>query len=204
MANEQFVVSQIAALSVTDLLASHGIKAAIKWPNDIYVNDEKICGILIENTVCGKYLSSSIIGIGLNINQRNFDVNIPNPTSMAICKPQSQGNEENIFCIRTILEELMEIFVSYKERFLNITGGYSRLDKLYQSQLWKRDVVSDFIDNTVSPPAAMQGTIRGVSPIGTLIIETKEGELREFAFKEISYQIRAPKIMEPMRTIVEP
>ena len=85
-ARDQFVLNEIASLSVVDFLSQHGIPARIKWPNDIYVGSKKICGILIENSLRGSEVSSSIIGIGLNINQRNFNVKLPNPTSMILEK----------------------------------------------------------------------------------------------------------------------
>ena len=143
-AYDQFVISQIASISVVDLLAAHEIQARIKWPNDIYVGDKKICGILIENTVKGKWLSSSIIGIGLNVNQRNFDVNLPNPTSMSLCSEEVQSP----FDLKDLLEEFMDVFTGYLDRFCHITGGYNRLGRLYRSQLWRLDQAAEFIDMT--------------------------------------------------------
>ena len=143
-AYDQFVISQIASISVVDLLAAHEIQARIKWPNDIYVGDKKICGILIENTVKGKWLSSSIIGIGLNVNQRNFDVNLPNPTSMSLCSEEVQPP----FDLKDLLEEFMDFFTGYLDRFCHITGGYNRLGRLYHAQLWRLDQPADFIDMT--------------------------------------------------------
>lgn len=134
-AYDQQVISQITSLALVDLLAAHEIEAKIKWPNDIYVGNKKICGILIENTVLGKWMTSSIIGIGLNVNQRNFDAKLPNPTSMVLC---SDGNEED-FDIEDLLDEFMGIFIEYINRFCHITGGYNRLDKLYTSQLLKKE-----------------------------------------------------------------
>lgn len=130
-AHDQIVISQITALSVVDLLAAHDIEAKIKWPNDIYVGDKKICGILIEHSVCGKWLTSSIIGIGLNVNQRNFDVILPNPISMVLL---SKDSEEN-FDLKELLDEFMDIFTGYVDRFCHITGGYNRLERLYKAQL---------------------------------------------------------------------
>ena len=66
---DQSVISEITALSVVDFLAAHGIETKIKWPNDIYAGDRKICGILIEHSVRNGLLSSSISGIGLNVNR---------------------------------------------------------------------------------------------------------------------------------------
>ena len=130
-AHDQIVISQITALSIVDLLAAHDIEAKIKWPNDIYVGDKKICGILIEHSVCGKWLTSSIIGIGLNVNQRNFDVNLSNPISMVLL---SKDSEEN-FDLKELLVEFMDIFTGYVDRFCHITGGYNRLERLYKAQL---------------------------------------------------------------------
>ena len=148
-AREQFVLNEIASLSVVDFLSLHGIPARIKWPNDIYVGSKKICGILIENSLRGSGVSSSIIGIGLNINQRNFNVNLPNPTSMVLEKgfsghrgypsghsgfsPSNSDSSpchsefslchseqsEESFDITTCLNDFMDIFKTHIERFLS-------------------------------------------------------------------------------------
>ena len=178
---DQFIISEIAALSVVDCLSSHGISAQIKWPNDIYVGNKKICGILIEHSVRESQLSSSIVGIGLNVNQRNFDVNLPNPTSMVLCRPESLD-------LPALLEEFMDIFSGYCTRFMNITGGYARLRKLYLGQMWRMEEDAGFID--LKSSEEFTGRIKGLSDIGHLLIEDiKKGELKEFAFKEISYII---------------
>lgn len=184
-AYDQFVISQMASLAVIDLLGKHDIEAKIKWPNDIYVGDKKICGILIENAVSGKWISHSIVGIGLNVNQRNFDVSIPNPTSMTLSDPDKSED----FNLHDLLDEYMNILSGYIDRFCHITGGYNRLNQLYLAQLWRRDEESEFIDNTTVPATKFTGTIRGISDVGHLLIKTKEGELKEFAFKDISYII---------------
>ena len=199
---DQFVISEIAALTVVDLLASHDIEAKIKWPNDIYVGSKKICGILIENSVRDALLSTSIIGIGLNINQTVFDPSLPNPTSMALC---TETNGSNL-SPEAVLEEFMDIFKSYCSRYLNITGGFTRLRRLYLSQLWCLNEPAEFIDLTTACTSSstetddnvgkqptgriFNGTIKGLSPIGHLrILDTEKGELKEFAFKEIGYII---------------
>ena len=103
-ANEQSAISQTTALSLTDLLSRHEIKARIKWPNDIYAGDEKICGILIENSLKGSEIDWSIIGIGLNVNQTIFPSDLPNPTSMSL---ENRGAD-----IEALLVEYMDIFIS--------------------------------------------------------------------------------------------
>lgn len=182
-AADQFVLSEIAALSVVDLLAIHDIDAVIKWPNDIYADKEKICGILIENSLRDSYISYSIIGIGLNVNQKTFDPSLPNPTSMAL---SSKGKKDERFELKSLLEEFMRIFKEYCSRYLNITGGYARLRKLYLAQLWRLDEPAPYID--MNGGTRFNGIIRGLSDIGNLMVEdTEKGELREFAFKEIGY-----------------
>lgn len=179
-AYDQFVLSEIAALSVTDFLSLHGIKAEIKWPNDIYVRKRKICGILVENSCRGEWLSSSIIGIGLNVNQRNFDVNLPNPTSIVL-----ETEEKDELDLHECLEDFMHLFSRYIGRYLNITGGYMKLRKMYLSLLWRKGDWHAFRD--LASDAEFVGKIAGLSDIGHLVVETQEGGLREFAFKEIGY-----------------
>ena len=201
-AREQFVLTEITSLSIVEFLSRHGIKAKIKWPNDIYVGDKKICGVLIENSLRGKNLSSSIIGIGLNVNQRNFDVNLPNPTSMIL----ETGIEEDI---RSCLEEFMDIFQDYllaasaSGPNRSLSGPELCLPNLrerYLSYLWRHNTPARYIDLTLQsqplqtdsegelPGREFTGIIRGLSPIGHLVVEDIEkGELKEFAFKEISY-----------------
>ena len=180
--HDQFVISETAALSVVDLLAENDTEAKIKWPNDIYVGDRKICGILIENSLKGNSLSHSILGIGLNVNQTSFDPSLPNPTSITL-------ETGRTYDLKSLLERYMEIFCHYLSRYCNPHGGYARLRKLYLSQLWRNGETSDFIDRTRKQEYKFKGTIEGLSDIGHLIIKTEEGELREFSFQEISFII---------------
>ena len=220
-AKDQFGINEITSLSVVDFLSQHGISARIKWPNDIYVGSKKICGILIENSLRGSGISSSIIGIGLNINQRNFDVNIPNPTSMVLCQTDLSCHSDSSQChsersdesfdIRTCLEEFMDIFTSYYNRYLAAGGDFSSLRQQYLENLWRLDIQAEYIDYTSLPsghldapvnictdfdgttdtqnkPRCFNGIIRGLSDIGNLMVEDlTTGQLREFGFKEIGY-----------------
>ena len=129
-ANEQSAISQATALSLVDLLSRHEIKARIKWPNDIYTGDEKICGILIENSLKGSEIDWSIIGIGLNVNQTAFPEDLPNPTSMKLCT----GNS-NPYNTREILEEFMGLFTGYYREYLNGNGALDRLEEQFVSNL---------------------------------------------------------------------
>ena len=130
-AYDQAVISELTSLCVVELLSIHGIQAKIKRPNDIYVGEKKICGMLIENALRGDWISYSIIGIGLNVNQRNFDVTLPNPTSMALLSSET----DSTYNLEVLLEEFMEIFRQYLDRYCHIRGGYGRLHRLYNAQL---------------------------------------------------------------------
>lgn len=112
----QVAISQLTASTMVDLLSEYGINAKIKLPNDIYVGTDKICGILIENTIRGKYLLYSIIGIGLNVNQTVFDPSLPNPTSMRLCLPSLDQDLD----LEAILEKFMEIFIRHLHQTLKL------------------------------------------------------------------------------------
>ena len=112
-AKDQFALSDLTAQSVVEFLSRYDITARVKLPNDIYVGMDKICGILIENTLRGNSLYSSIIGIGLNVNQTEFDPSLPNPTSMSICK------NNKAFDIDECLESLIDIFKSKYYAFIS-------------------------------------------------------------------------------------
>lgn len=101
-ASEQERISRTVAESMVELLASHGIEAWIKPPNDIWVGKKKICGILIEHSLRADRITWSIVGIGLNVNQTSFPEDLPNPTSMAL-----EGSPSGL---EDILDEFLEIF----------------------------------------------------------------------------------------------
>ncbi|MBE6250086.1 MAG: biotin--[acetyl-CoA-carboxylase] ligase [Bacteroidales bacterium] len=103
-ASQQTLISDAVACSVVQLLDEYGIKAWIKPPNDVWVGEKKICGILIEHSLLGSQIRWSIIGVGLNVNQTIFPDHLPNPTSMSL-----EGAETDI---QPLLVQFMEIFSS--------------------------------------------------------------------------------------------
>jgi len=198
---DQFVLSEISSLALVRLLENHGIRASVKWPNDIYIGSCKVCGMLIENSIHGSSVSSSIIGIGLNVNQRNFDVSLPNPTSMLLEDMKKE------FDLPALLDEFMNIFVNFIDRFMDDRqDSFDELRDEYISHLWRLNETARFIDYTVLPSGhsdkpvvtgitdiagkEFTGIIRGLSPIGHLLVEDLDAiALREFSFKEIGYII---------------
>ena len=93
-ANRQFLISQIASLSVKETLEKYTDSVTVKWPNDIYWKDRKICGMLIENDLSGQYLYCSVVGIGLNINQEIFRSDAPNPVSLTQITGKTYDRED--------------------------------------------------------------------------------------------------------------
>lgn len=104
-ANRQKEISDITAQAVVDYLALHGIKAWIKPPNDIWIEGRKICGLLIKHRVSGTSLLHTIIGIGLNINEKEFPADLPNPTSLAL-----ETGQDARYDVHTELERFLAVF----------------------------------------------------------------------------------------------
>lgn len=173
----QFVISEAIALGVADYLETKKIRAFIKWPNDIYIGNSKICGILIENSVRDGHLSSCIAGIGLNVNQTAFPEDIPNPVSMAIVS----GHK---YTLETELEKLVR---HISIRIDEIYASPEKLKKDYLMRLYRKDEPHKYRD--LRNGAIFTGTIRGISDTALLQVENTEGRIIEFSFKEIGYII---------------
>lgn len=171
----QFLVSKISSLAVVDLLSEVVPNTTIKWPNDIYVRDNKIAGILIENSFSSANLDTTIVGVGLNVNQKFFSDSLPNPTSLIL----ETGTKFNI-------PSLLEKFCGYFElRYQQLkAGNIKQISHEYFSNLYRNVGFNRYL----SDGEEFYACIVGVRDTGTLILETKkEGELKEFAFKEVSF-----------------
>ena len=109
-ARGQKMISDITSESAISFLRKHGISGTVKLPNDILVNGRKICGILIEHSVRGMYLTHSRVGIGLNVNQTDFDPSIPNPTSMVLQLEEKDPVHNSGLDLNSCLEDFMDVF----------------------------------------------------------------------------------------------
>ena len=100
-AEDQFLLTQIVSVAMINVLKKYlpEENLFIKWPNDIYFNNKKIAGILIKNEIKGIMLGTSIIGIGLNVNQTSFDESLPNPISMKMITGKDYDLEEILLAI---------------------------------------------------------------------------------------------------------
>ena len=169
--SSQFYLNIFSSLAIADTLFGYVPEGlAIKWPNDIYVGQAKLGGILIENTIRGHMIEHSIIGIGLNINQKDFSS--PKASSMAlIC-----GRE---FILEDILAELL---AHLENRYLQLKGRhYSRLKTEYLENLYWMGEKRIFKDTDY-----FEGTICGIDETGQLMVETATG-VRRFGVKEVSF-----------------
>ncbi len=177
-AKDQFVISEAVALGIVDYLAEKGVECRIKWPNDIYYKDLKISGILIENGISCDKLAYSIAGIGININQEKFDSSAPNPTSLKLLT----GKEYDI------RRELPNIVSSIAERYVKaISGKAQELENDYLTFLYRRGEYHNYIDCATGD--SFEASIIGLDSQARLKVETSDGEIRSYAFKEIGYVI---------------
>lgn len=152
-------------------------RVSIKWPNDIYAGDRKIVGMLIEHDLSGERLARSIVGIGLNVNQRVFPEGLPNPTSLALETGLSYDPAQ-------VLERLYaQMGVRYDQLG---RGELAGIDRDYLRRIYLLGRESRFANGLSGEP--FRGTITGVKPTGELEVEhSLDGRKRYYLFKEIEY-----------------
>jgi BirA family biotin operon repressor/biotin-[acetyl-CoA-carboxylase] ligase len=175
-ANKPFVISEIASLSVKYTLDKYFSGISVKWPNDIYHNDRKIAGILIENTIRRETISQSIIGIGINVNQTEFIGNAPNPISMA----QIAGRS---FDLMAVLEDLRLIFDKQSERVNALHFG--SIHKDYLNSVYRREGYHKYCDVN----GVFEAAIHDIEPAGFLVLRRTDNTFSRYAFKEVSFNL---------------
>lgn len=174
---KQFILYQIAALACYDLMAellnSSQFDIKIKWPNDILVNEKKIAGILIENGVLNSRLNYSVIGIGININQVNFDQSI-NATSVKLLMSKDHKPDEILKQLCPHIEKYYLMLKNHKE---------ARINEMYLDRFYKKDQWQDFeIGKEIKKMMVM-----GVGENGLLMLHDNDGKGKEFDVKEVKW-----------------
>ncbi len=171
--SEQFFLNKIISLGVYDFLGSlHVKKIAIKWPNDIMVKGKKIAGILIENTLRSNEILSSVIGIGININQQNFE-KIPNAISL-----------RKIIGKKADLDKCLEKLCGFIEsRYLQLKTNRTNIDKDYLNCLYQKNLTKKYKIKGIE----LVAEISGVTPAGFLILQKMNGEEIFCDFKEVEF-----------------
>lgn len=169
-AQRQFVLTQWVALAVAETLDRFipGV-ARVKWPNDLLLEGKKVGGILIENALSGDVISQSIVGIGLNVNQREFS--FPGATSMSLVT-------NRFFDLNGVLEVLLE---ELEKKYFSIRAG-QELKGAYLDRLLGREQARLFRDGN----GLFSGVIQGVSPEGKLLVD-RAGKLHAYQLKEIEF-----------------
>ncbi|MBD0779814.1 biotin--[acetyl-CoA-carboxylase] ligase [Maribacter sp. ANRC-HE7] len=172
--NNPFLLNICISLAVYNALRTLGIpNLKVKWPNDILSGHSKICGILIENILSGSRMISSVIGIGLNVNQEKF-IGLPNVSSLKLIMGKAFD-----------LEMLLFLFYGeLKKSFLEIENkGAGYMKDTYESVLFRKDKPSTFKG---TDGHLFMGFIRGVSDQGKLMVTLEDDIQKEFNMKEIS------------------
>ena len=167
--DRQFEINQIVTVAILDLLSELKIDGKIKWPNDILIGNSKVAGVLIENIISKNIVTHSVIGIGLNVNQVQFNNYSPKATSLKI-------ERGKFFSLKILIDKLL---INIQKRVVNYRLGID-INIEYLNSIFKKDIVSIFeIDSKI-----FNGIIRGVTDRGLIIIET-ESKLKKFDLKEI-------------------
>ncbi|MBL4594441.1 MAG: biotin--[acetyl-CoA-carboxylase] ligase [Flavobacteriales bacterium] len=171
----QFLISKVVSLGIIDFLLNKGLEnVKIKWPNDIYCNENKLSGVLIENSIKGSRIYNSIVGIGLNVNQTKFS-SLVNVTSLKSVIRETLN----------LKESLDELLFFIEKRYLILKAG--KVDLINSDYLtflyWINESKTFLIDNK-----NIEGVITGVSSIGKLQLEINK-QIREFDLKEIKFKI---------------
>jgi BirA family biotin operon repressor/biotin-[acetyl-CoA-carboxylase] ligase len=186
-AAEQFVITELVTLAIINALQDYiRQQITIKWPNDIYVGDKKLCGILIENALCGPTIDTCIVGIGININQELFVSDAPNPVSLKQLNGRDNDRGE-------ILAEIYQ----------NILNYYDYLADNWQNNDIKQSLHYEYMNNlyrstgyhNYSTPEGehFRAEIEDIGPQGHLTLRLESGELRIFAFKEVIFEFNKPQ-----------
>ncbi|PJA07278.1 MAG: biotin--[acetyl-CoA-carboxylase] ligase [Flavobacteriales bacterium CG_4_10_14_0_2_um_filter_32_8] len=171
----QFLISKAISLGVLDFLNDLGLKnVKIKWPNDMYIADKKIAGILIENSVRNGSIYSSVVGIGLNVNQTDFKSNINFATSIY----NEMGKE--YFQLDELLKQLL--FFIERRYILLKTEKVNVINQDYLKHLYWINELRNFKTKN----GAFKGSIVGINSIGKLQIK-KSNSINEFDLKEIEF-----------------
>ena len=172
---EIFLLNKTFALAVFDFIKFWLEKnISIKWPNDIYWNNKKISGILIENSINAAVISHCIAGIGININQKIFPAGFLNPSSFVLVN-QKEYDLDELF---------ISLCSSMEARYLQLKKGDKKsIDQDYHSVLFALGKWKTY----ESREGAFQGCIQGVDETGKLLIETKESEIKKYDLKEIKF-----------------
>ncbi|TYA59687.1 biotin--[acetyl-CoA-carboxylase] ligase [Formosa maritima] len=171
---QSFYISMVTSLSIIKALEQFSIpKLSIKWPNDILSENKKVCGVLIENVIKQNQLKASIIGVGLNVNQKDFN-SLPNASSLHLLTGK-------LFSLEEVLLAIIEYLTKYIKLLKD--GNYQQIKERYESLLFRKDKPSTFKD---AEGTLFSGFIKSVSNSGKLQVLLEDNIIKEFDLKEVT------------------
>lgn len=174
-ATDQFYLNKAIAVALVTSLSPLLPGIRIKWPNDIYIQNRKLAGILIQNQIRGQHLQASVIGIGLNVRQTDFPSEVPNATSLLL-----EGVEV------VSLNQLLKVILSgLDNHYRQLRQQPSSLDATYRHLLYRRQEATRF---ELSDGTTVEGYIQDVDASGRLEVSLNNGKKHFFSFKEIVYR----------------
>lgn len=172
--SRQFLLSEIGALAIKEALDSYADCFSLKWPNDVYWNDKKISGTLIETSIDSHGIKRCIFGVGINVNQLHFFSDAPNPVSLAQIVGHEVDREE-------LLHKVLDVFEHYYG--LLRQADYMDVSGIYHLALYRRKGFHWYED----ADGKFEGAFVEVEDDGYLILHDKKGVIRSYAFGEVKF-----------------
>lgn len=189
-AARQFELSMLIALAIADVLgrtiADYGgdpDDVKVKWPNDIYWRDRKLVGILIENSLYGRRIGHSVVGVGINVNQREFLSDAPNPVSLyQICGHTLDLEPLLEECVREVVNSLG----SYEATLATcaVSSPQTRLLGEYRKRLWRGTGFHPYREAATG--RRFDAAITAIDPAGNITLTDRQGHSHTYAFKEVA------------------
>jgi BirA family biotin operon repressor/biotin-[acetyl-CoA-carboxylase] ligase len=170
--DELFLISELVSIAIKRALDVYTPNIAIKWPNDIYWNDQKLAGILIENSLQGNKIKTVVIGIGLNVNQKKFESDAPNPVSLFQITGKSINRKQ---LLDLVCRNIMDLYEEF---------DLERIQSEYSTSLYRKEGFHLFQADEL-----FRAKIIDVHPDGKLELETENGNRKGFYFKEVQFVI---------------
>lgn len=174
-AEKSFYLSKLTSIAIVQELRKYSRKIQIKWPNDIYYDDKKLGGILIENSFKGQFINYSIIGIGLNVNQTSFPENLPNPISLFQIT-------DNFLDIEKILDRILYNFKRWYNYFKNNYENPKKIKDKYFSYL---KGTKSYLKYKTNDNKIIEGKIISVDENGFVNIQILSGSVYTYAIDDI-------------------
>jgi len=169
--DQLFLLSQLVSVAIKDVLDRYCKYISIKWPNDIYWNDKKLAGILIENSFQGNKIKAVVTGIGLNVNQMIFFSDAPNPVSLKQISGKSLNRKH---LLNEICQHILDLYA---------TLDVEKIRNKYAESLYRKDGFHSYCTENET----FQAKISDIHPDGQLELETESGEQKYFYFKEVQF-----------------